>query len=147
MKVHRIHSRRISLIKGITWRIIGTLDTILLSWIFTGNIEKAFQIGGIELFTKIILYYIHERAWLYFHIGKKEIVLENGTVIYEDKHWKSVVKSLSWRFFGTVDTIIIAYFITGKLHVAFEIGFTEVFTKMFLFYFHERFWLKITRSK
>ncbi|MBV6479713.1 MAG: hypothetical protein HGGPFJEG_02505 [Ignavibacteria bacterium] len=147
MTKHRIHSRRISLIKGITWRIIGTMDTIFLSWIFTGNIDKAFHIGSIELFTKVILYYFHERAWMIFHIGKRKIMLENGTIFYEDKHWRSFAKGISWRFFGTIDTIIIALFITGDLHVAFEIGFTEVFTKMLLFYFHERFWLRVTREQ
>lgn len=52
-----------SVLKGITWRIIGTLDTILISWMLTGNIKIAVSIGGIEVFTKILLYYLHERAW------------------------------------------------------------------------------------
>lgn len=147
MNFHRLESRRISLFKGVTWRIIGTMDTIFLSWLFTGNVGKALQIGSIELFTKIILYYIHERSWLVFHIGKKAVHLDNGKTIYEDKHWRSIVKGLSWRFFGTIDTIIIAYFITGNISVAFEIGFTEIFTKMILFYLHERFWLRITRPR
>ncbi|MBL8006127.1 MAG: DUF2061 domain-containing protein [Ignavibacteria bacterium] len=51
-----MESRKISLIKGITWRAIGTLDTIFLSWLFTGDVTKALKIGGIELFTKIILF-------------------------------------------------------------------------------------------
>ena len=139
-------SRKISLYKGITWRIIGTLDTILLSWLFTGNISKALKIGGIELFTKILLYYIHERIWQFHHIGKREILNSRNEIGYEDKHWRSFVKGISWRFFGTIDTIVIAYFITGEIKVAFEIGFTEVFTKMFLFYFHERIWLRFTRQ-
>ena len=49
--------------KTITWRIIGTLDTILLGWIISGDPLIGIQIGGLELFTKMILYYFHERAW------------------------------------------------------------------------------------
>lgn len=53
----------ISLTKGVTWRIIGTLDTMLLSYIFTGSIGDALKIGTTEVFTKIFLFYLHERFW------------------------------------------------------------------------------------
>lgn len=59
-----------------------------------------------------------------------------------DKHWRSVVKAVSWRTLGTIDTIIISWLITGKLTFAISIGAVEVFTKMFLYYFHERLWNK-----
>lgn len=147
MRLLSIESRRISLIKGVTWRIIGTMDTIFLSWIFTDDVTKALRIGGIELFTKIILYYLHERIWLIFRIGREQIVSKAGHVVFHDKHWRSLAKGISWRILGSIDTIIIAYFVTGKISTAFEIGFTEVFTKMILFYFHERLWLRIFKSK
>ncbi len=142
-----IESKKVSLIKGITWRILGTLDTIFLSWLFTGSISQALKIGGIELFTKIILYYLHERIWIYSKIGKKEIITKGGKKIYEDLHSRSLIKGISWRIFGTMDTIIIASFVTGNYTTAFQIGFTEVFTKLILYYLHERLWLKITRPK
>lgn len=129
-----------------TWRIVGTLDTIFLAWLFTGSLNLAFQIGGIELITKIFLYYFHERIWNYFHIGKKVISERDGVIIYTDKHWKSVAKSVSWRMVGTIDTIIISFFVTGSINRAAEIGFTEVFTKMLLYYIHERLWLRITEK-
>tara|TARA_B100001109_G_C18542167_1_gene325589 strand:+ start:322 stop:531 length:210 start_codon:yes stop_codon:yes gene_type:complete len=53
-------------LKTITWRIVGTLDTFLLSWLITGNIKIGAAIGGIEVLTKMILYYFHERAWYRF---------------------------------------------------------------------------------
>ena len=140
-------SRKISFLKGVTWRIIGTADTIFLSWLFTGDISKALKIGGIELFTKIILYYFHERVWVLLKIGKREIVSSNGIKHYQDRHRRSIAKGISWRIFGTIDTIVIAFFVTGDYTKAFEIGFTEVFTKMFLYYLHERVWLKISAHK
>ena len=49
--------------KAITFRIIGTIDTILASWFITGSFEIGAMIGGIEIVTKIILYFFHERVW------------------------------------------------------------------------------------
>lgn len=49
--------------KTITWRIIGTIDTIILSWIITGDLKIGFTIGGVEVVTKMILYFLHERIW------------------------------------------------------------------------------------
>jgi len=52
--------------KTISWRIIGTLDTILLSWIITGSWKLGLSIGGVEVITKMILYFFHERLWYKF---------------------------------------------------------------------------------
>lgn len=68
---YRKESHLRSVIKGITWRIVGTLDTMILSYIFTGSIKIAAAIGGTEVITKIGLYYLHERVWQ---------VLPRGTV-------------------------------------------------------------------
>ena len=52
-----------SLLKGISWRIIGTADTMLWTWFFTGSLKIAFSVGAFEVGSKIILYYFHERLW------------------------------------------------------------------------------------
>lgn len=49
--------------KTISWRIIGTLDTIILSGIITGSWEIGLAIGGVEVITKMVLYFLHEIAW------------------------------------------------------------------------------------
>ena len=56
-------AKRRHILKTITWRIIGTLDTMILSWIITGNWKWGVAIGGVELLTKMVLYYLHERVW------------------------------------------------------------------------------------
>ena len=66
MKEQRLRS----MVKGITWRITGTIDTIIIAWLVTGKLGMALGIGGIELFTKIALYYIHERVWQKISWGK-----------------------------------------------------------------------------
>ena len=59
-------SKKRHILKTISWRIVGTLDTFLLPWFITGNIKIGAAIGGIEVLTKMILYYFHERAWYRF---------------------------------------------------------------------------------
>ena len=61
-----------------------------------------------------------------------------------EKPYRSVVKAISWRTVGTLDTIIVSYFITGNLVMAASIGSIEVITKMILYYFHERAWNKLS---
>jgi len=51
------------ILKTFTWRIVGTIDTIFLGYFITGDISTGLKIGGVELVTKMILYYIHERVW------------------------------------------------------------------------------------
>lgn len=53
-----------SIVKAISWRTLGTIDTFILSWIITGRLDLAAAIGGIEIFTKIFLYWAHERLWV-----------------------------------------------------------------------------------
>jgi uncharacterized membrane protein len=52
--------------KTISWRIIGTIDTVIISGIITGSWEAGLTIGGIEVISKMVLYYFHERAWYKF---------------------------------------------------------------------------------
>lgn len=64
-----------------------------------------------------------------------------------DRPIKSIMKSVSWRIVGTIDTMVISYFITGKVTVAVSIGSIEVLTKTVLYYFHERLWAHIHKIK
>jgi len=59
-----------SIVKTISWRAVGTLDTMIISYIITGNLTMAASIGSIELFTKMVLFYFHERAWNKINFGK-----------------------------------------------------------------------------
>ncbi|MDB4620584.1 DUF2061 domain-containing protein [Flavobacteriaceae bacterium] len=80
-----------------------------------------------------------------------EILLNNtnkkGPRVKDEKILRSVLKSISWRLIGTIDTIIISYLITGTLEFALRIGFIELITKMGLYFLHERLWNKIKWGK
>ena len=61
--------RKRHILKTITWRIVGTLDTIIIGWVISGDPTIGLSIGGLEVFTKMILYYLHERAWYRSRFG------------------------------------------------------------------------------
>ncbi|MBT3030789.1 MAG: DUF2061 domain-containing protein [Candidatus Thiodiazotropha sp. (ex Lucina pensylvanica)] len=59
-----------SLAKAVSWRVTGSIDTILLSWFFTGSLTTAAAIGLTEVVTKMALYYLHERIWNRIPLGR-----------------------------------------------------------------------------
>jgi len=64
-------AHRRSLVKAVTWRSLGSIDTFLISYIITGRVVLAGSIAGTELFTKFVLYYLHERIWAVIRWGRK----------------------------------------------------------------------------
>ena len=129
------NSRKRHIAKTFTWRLIGTLDTILLSWLITGSGLTGLKIAGVEVFTKMILYYIHERIWFKINFSKDGKSLESRK--------RHLGKTVTWRIVGTLDTMIIAWVITGNPLTGFKIGITEIMTKMLLYYLHERIWYRV----
>lgn len=66
---HRREGLKRSGVKTATWRVLASLDTFLLALFFTGNIGTAVSIGGLEIITKLVLYFFHERAWSRVKLG------------------------------------------------------------------------------
>jgi len=54
-----------SIAKAISWRVIGTIDTLVVSYIVLGegSFGKAGAIAVVDFVTKMLLYFFHERAW------------------------------------------------------------------------------------
>jgi uncharacterized membrane protein len=71
------HSR--SFLKALSWRATGTIDTMIISLVITGSIKAAAAIGGTEIVTKSVLYYLHERAWLRIPFGRSPAVQPPAT--------------------------------------------------------------------
>lgn len=123
----KISKRHIA--KTLTWRSIGTVDTMVLSWLISGDLTLGLKIGGFELISKMVFYYFHERLWY-----KSNIVNTNK---------RHLIKTFSWRAIGTLDTILLAWLITGNPLTGIKIGGAEVISKMILYYGHEKLWYKI----
>ena len=128
------NSRKRHIAKAITWRIVGTIDTTLLAWLISGDPMIGFKVGLSEVITKLVLYYFHERLWFNLNLSKDGKVLES--------HKRHIVKSISWRFFGSLDTMLLAWLISGNPLIGFKIASFEVITKIILYYLHERVWYK-----
>lgn len=52
-----------SIVKAISWRVVGTIDTLIVSYILTGEIALATSIASVDFLTKLVLYFFHERIW------------------------------------------------------------------------------------
>ena len=63
------HTR--SVLKAVSWRILGTLDTFVISWFLTGRVDLAGSIAALEFLTKIAWYYLHERLWSAISWGQR----------------------------------------------------------------------------
>jgi uncharacterized membrane protein len=87
-----------SLVKALSWRVAGSLDTMLLSWFFTGDLTIAAAIGSTEIVTKMVLYYLHERAWNRIPLGRTECSRGREDVLPETRSgvapaWRPVTEN------------------------------------------------------
>jgi len=139
-------TKRRSLVKALTWRLIASLDTTVISYFVTGgDIKKALSIGGFEIITKMVIYFFHERAWNNIKWGKRIEDLQN--IKTADTKRRSFAKATSWRILGSLDTFVISTFFTKNLKFASAIALIEIITKPILYFLHERFWNNIVWGK
>ena len=117
------------LAKTISWRVVGTLDTLIFALLLTGDIDTSLSLSGYTVITKMVWYYLHERAWF-------------GASI-KNANFRHLIKTFTWRGIGTLDTILISFLLTGNGVLGLQIGGVETITKMILYYFHEKLWYKI----
>ena len=88
---------RRSFYKTFTWRVVASLDTALLTWLFSGDVVTGLKVGGMEIVTKLIIYFLHERAW---RIGWKK----QSDKFHHSKR-RSLYKAMTYRTIGTLDTL------------------------------------------
>ena len=124
MKISKRH-----VAKSISWRILGSIDTLLFAWLITGDFNEGLSMSGITTVTKLVWYYFHEQFWL-----KSSIV---------DSNKRHVIKTFTWRIIGTIDTVLFGWIITGNPLEGLKIGLAETFTKLLLYYGHEKLWYRI----
>ncbi len=130
--IDKSHKRHVA--KAITWRVIGTIDTMLLAWLISGNPMTGFKIGMTEFATKFFLYYLHERVWFKINLSKDGVLRES-----KKRHF---AKTVTWRLVGSMDTMLVAWFISGNPFIGLKVGLAEISTKMILYYIHERVWYR-----
>jgi uncharacterized membrane protein len=116
------------LLKSFSWRLLASLDTFVLSYIISSDLFFGASISFLEIISKTTLYYFHERIWVKSKIKKANI-----------RHF---IKPFTWRIVGTIDTILISTYIYSNYKMGIELGVYEIFTKIILFYLHDKIWYK-----
>jgi len=135
-----IATKKRSLVKSLSWRVLGSIDTFVLSFVIINfstddyTYDLAFYIAGLEVLTKTVIYYLHERIWNKSNIGR---------IGDRVKRTRSLIKVFTWRIMASLDTFLLSYLITSRFDWATSIAFFEIITKAILYYFHERGWNKI----
>ena len=124
MKISKRH-----IAKSISWRILGSIDTLLFAWLITGDFNEGLSMSGITTVTKLVWYYFHEQFWL-----KSSVV---------DSNKRHVIKTFTWRIIGTIDTVLFGWMITGNTFEGLQIGMAETATKLLLYFGHEKLWYRV----
>ena len=52
-----------TILKAISYRCLGSAQTIIISFYITGSLPRAMAISGLEVVSKIVFFYIHEQIW------------------------------------------------------------------------------------
>ena len=65
-----------SVVKGLIWRLLASFATVIIVFIFTHELKIAFEVGGVEIIAKLLLYYGHERVWNLIKWGRSSQVME-----------------------------------------------------------------------
>ena len=78
--------RKRSLVKTLSWRAIATTDTIIIARLITGSWTVGFGIASIEVVTKMVLYYFHERGWAAFDWGLEDVDVDERSLELRPVH-------------------------------------------------------------
>ena len=138
-----------SVAKAVSWRTIGTIDTLILSYVLitylgpyfgmeseSGEaLQAASYIAITEVVTKMTFYFLHERVWTAIAWG---VSFAGGK--RRESYGRSTTKTATWRTIASLDTMLLAWFFTGNIATAISIGGLEIFTKLILYFIHERIW-------
>lgn len=143
-----------SVTKAVSWRVVGTVDTFVISYFLitylgpllglqlaeSGDaLQTASYIAITEVATKMLFYFLHERGWNAVRWG----VSIGSTGRRRESLPRTTTKTVSWRTIASLDTVVLAWFYTGNIGTALSIGGLEIFTKMLLYFIHERIWARL----
>lgn len=130
-------SKRRSFLKALSWRVIGAVDTAVISWLVSGDLKLGLNMGALDI-LKIGFYILHDQIWEKISIEKHQNLREGN------KKRLHLIKSITWRVFSSGLTFLMGLWILKSGKQALIIAVVEIFTKFYLYYLHERLWHKTT---
>lgn len=134
--------------KALTWRGVAAVDTLALAYLTTGNMGAAASIMGVEQVTKVGQFWLHEKLWdklapeapagaEKIEAPQPKTLLSRLKKLVTDR---SLLKAMTWRLWGSADTLLIALMVTGKVSSAASIAGAELVTKIGLYIAHDKVW-------
>ncbi len=138
-------SRIRSLLKGLSWRMLASSATFAIVYLATGDASQAAEFTLYEAGLKLLLYYLHERAWLMLPPGSVRR-LWRGRPGGSESHARSLLKGLSWRMLSILATLALGWTVLERRELAGRVAAGEFAAKVVLYYLHERLWLRLPRG-
>ena len=123
-------TRSRSVTKGLTWRLVATLTTVLISLQITGHLGTALKVGPADFVCKFAAYYFHERAWLRPSAQRLPRY--------------ALLKTCSWKILALTLTTATVYAVTGDLSIAAKLGPADFAAKLGLYAAHEFAWSRLS---
>lgn len=121
-----IDTHKRSMLKSLVWRIIGIIWLALITWLFTRNFIQTSLITFIHHGIFLIVFYLHERVWLYSKITNK---------------FRYCLKALTYEIIlGNLILGLITYLIIGNVKTMTSITITYIFTKLIMYFFYDKLW-------
>lgn len=127
-----------SIVKAVTWRVIGTVTLLTVVFLFTKQPVLAATISVIDLISGIILYYFHERAWNVSDWGR----------FFKEKTFKEtpkriLAKTISWRATATLYLMVIILFLIGQPLISVKVAAVDTLLNIVEYYLHEYGWNQV----
>ncbi|MEX0940896.1 MAG: DUF2061 domain-containing protein [Candidatus Babeliales bacterium] len=132
-----------SVIKSISWRLLGTVTLLVLSYFFTQSFIMATKISIIDIVSNIVMYFLHERVWNQVNWGRHSFL----RFIFWEDFKRSITKAITWRILASIYLFFVIFLITNQAVVSMNLVIIDAILNIIQYYIHERIWNYITWGK
>jgi len=119
-----------SILKSFIWRVVGVIVLVAVTYGYTGDLITTGLVTVIHHIVFLLVYYLHERAWL-------KVKLDNMM-------WRSLAKMFTYETLcGNIILGFITFMITGDVKQMTAITLTYIGIKHVIYVWNEFIWKKI----
>lgn len=124
-----------SMVKSILWRVLGVIFLALLAYFITGSLLAATLVTVLHHGIFLIVYYLHERFWLWFNH-------------FKDSKWRPMLRVLLYEIvLGNLILGTITLLITGSWLMMSLITFIYIGNKLWMYVAYDKMWETVSWGK
>src|SRR5258706_4144995 len=138
VKSRRMDSNSRSIVKALSYRILGSVATAVIYFVLTRNAGMSLGAGALDSIVKIGMYFVHERLWN---------LIDYGRGVDADATTRSIAKAMSYRVLGSASTALIFYVLSRDAKLSLGGGLVDSVLKIGVYFIHERLWNHISYGR